>query len=108
MKLYFRRHEQAADRHEWMGSDAERPLTAYGIERMKRSAAMISAFGPELEATLSSPLTRACQDASIVAEALDAQNKPLLDDQMGARFDRDALDSARSSADENHQSLTQI
>jgi phosphohistidine phosphatase len=76
MKLYFLRHEQAADRHEWKGSDAERPLTAFGMERMKRSAAMISALGPELDAILSSPLTRACQSASIVAEA---------------RFDRDAL-----------------
>ena len=91
MKLYFLRHEQAADRHEWKGSDAERPLTAYGMERMKRSAAMISALGLELDAILSSPLTRACQSASIVAEVLDAQNKLLVDDRLGACFDRDAL-----------------
>jgi phosphohistidine phosphatase len=91
MKLYFLRHEMAADRHEWKGSDADRPLTESGMERMKRSAAMIAGLGLELDAILSSPLTRARQTASIVAEALDAQNKLLFDDRLGDGFDRDAL-----------------
>jgi phosphohistidine phosphatase len=91
MRLYFLRHEQAADRHEWKGSDAERPLTEDGMERMKRSATMIAALGFGLDAILSSPLTRARQSASIVAEALDAQNKLLFDDRLGTGFDRDAL-----------------
>jgi phosphohistidine phosphatase len=91
MKLYFLRHELAADRHEWKGSDADRPLTEGGIERMKRSAAMMAGLGLELEAILSSPLTRARQTASIVAEALDVQNKLLFDDRLGDGFDMNAL-----------------
>ena len=91
MKLFFLRHGLAADRREWKGSDAERPLTKDGMERMKRSAAMIAGLGLELDAILSSPLTRARQTASIVAEALDAQNKLLVDGRLGAGFDKDAL-----------------
>lgn len=91
MKLYFLRHEMAADRHEWKGSDAERPLTEGGMERMKRSAATIAELDLELDAILSSPLARARQSALIVAEALGAQGNLLFDGRLGAGFDRDAL-----------------
>jgi len=91
MKLFFLRHGLAADRREWKGSDAKRPLTEGGIKRMKRSAAMIAGLGLELDAILSIPLTRARQTASIVAEALDARNKLLFDGRLGDGFDRDAL-----------------
>lgn len=91
MKIYFLRHEVAADRHEWKGCDADRPLTEVGMERMKRSAAAIAGLDLELDAILSSQLKRARQSALIVAEALGAQNHLLVDGRLGAGFDRDAL-----------------
>jgi phosphohistidine phosphatase len=91
MRLYFLRHGVAMDSLAWKGSDAERPLTEDGRERMKRSAARIAGFSLELDAILSSPLTRARQTALIVAEALEAQNKLQFDGRLGGGFDRDAL-----------------
>ncbi len=91
MKLYFLRHGLAQDRQEWKGDDSERPLTDEGRDRMKRSAVTIASLGLKLDAILTSPLTRAYQTASIVAEALRAQNRLRADDRLGPGFGKASL-----------------
>ncbi len=87
MKLYFLRHGLAHDRQDWKGDDPERPLTGEGEERMTRSAATIASLDLKLEAILTSPLTRAHQTASIMAEALRARDKLHVDNKVGPGFD---------------------
>jgi phosphohistidine phosphatase len=91
MRLYFLRHGMAAERSEWKGGDAERPLTEEGKERMKRSAAALARLGLELDAILTSPLVRASQTADIVAEALKAKDKLLHENRLGTGFNRNQL-----------------
>jgi phosphohistidine phosphatase len=91
MKLYFLRHGMAVERPEWKGDDAERPLTEEGKERMARSAAVLARLDLELDAILTSPLTRARQTADIVAEALDLKDKLLVESRLGTGFSRDQL-----------------
>jgi phosphohistidine phosphatase len=91
MKLYFLRHGVAVERPEWKGGDAERPLTEDGKERMTRSAAVIAGLDLELDAILTSPLARARQTADIVAEALNAKDKLLVESRLGIGFNRDQL-----------------
>ncbi len=86
MKLYFLRHGQAMDRQEWKGNDSERPLTEEGKERMQRAAATIARLDLALDAVLTSPFLRAHQTASIVATALDAEDKLVVDERLGAEF----------------------
>ena len=91
MKLYFLRHGLAGSRSEWKGDDAKRPLTKKGMQRMKRSAAMIARLGLDLDAILTSPLARARQTAMIAAEALDAGVKVITDRRLDPYFDREQL-----------------
>ncbi len=91
MKLYFLRHGLAQDRLDWKGDDRERPLTEKGRERMERSAAAIARLDLELETILTSPLKRAQQTASIVAETLHAAHKTRIDGRLGPGFGKGAL-----------------
>ena len=91
MKLYFLRHGVAADRLEWKGDDAERPLTEAGKERIARSAAVLAGLDLELDAILTSPLARARQTAEIVAKTLNAKDKLVHESRLGMGFDKDQL-----------------
>jgi phosphohistidine phosphatase len=91
MKLYFLRHGEAAERLEWKGDDAERPLTEAGRERVARSAAVLAGLNLELDAILTSPLARARQTAEIVAKTLHAKDKLVYDSRLGIGFDKDQL-----------------
>jgi phosphohistidine phosphatase len=92
IKLYFLRHGIAEDRAGWRGDDVERPLTVDGRKRMEREAAAIAGFDLGLDAIITSPLKRARQTASIVAEALKAGEKLLTDGRLGVAFDKDRLE----------------
>jgi phosphohistidine phosphatase len=81
----------AAERTEWKGDDAERPLTEEGKERMARSAAVLARLDLRLDVILTSPLARARQTADIVAEALDAKGKLFDENRLGVGFNRDLL-----------------
>ena len=70
MQFYFLRHGKAADRDEWTGNDADRPLTDEGRAEMRATARGLHALDLRLDALLSSPLVRARQTAEIVAEEL--------------------------------------
>ena|SRR5690242_12791982 len=71
MRCYFLRHGIAADPESWSGSDADRPLTREGCERMECEAKAIDKLGLELKCIVTSPLLRAKQTAELVVQRLD-------------------------------------
>jgi len=76
MELYFLRHGIAADRsHQGVGSDAERPLTEEGIEKLKKSLVGMKRLDVVPDRIVSSPYVRALQTARIVAEGLGFEAK---------------------------------
>jgi phosphohistidine phosphatase len=75
MELYFLRHGIAAEREDWVGDDAARPLTDTGRERVDLVGRAMARLGLELGAILTSPLVRARQTAEIVARRLRAADR---------------------------------
>jgi phosphohistidine phosphatase len=90
-RLYFLRHGLAADRGEWMGDDFERPLTSKGQALMAREAAAIALLELKLDLILTSPLVRALQTATIVAETLGMQEQVMTDERLMPGFDMPCL-----------------
>jgi|SRR5580704_16493629 phosphohistidine phosphatase len=93
MKCYFLRHGLAGDPGQWSGDDFDRPLTAEGKERMAREAKTIAALSLELDAIVTSPLLRAKQTATIVADRLKIRDRLAEDERLGIGFDVRALRS---------------
>jgi phosphohistidine phosphatase len=87
MKLFFLRHGVAADRELWNGEDSERPLTDDGKKRMAREAKALADLDIEPDVIRTSPLLRAKQTASIVAERLGAADRLVEDPRLGPDFD---------------------
>jgi phosphohistidine phosphatase len=71
MKLYLFRHGIAADREDFAGEDAERPLTEEGTRKTRLAARGLRRLAPELDLILSSPLRRARQTAELLVEAYE-------------------------------------
>jgi phosphohistidine phosphatase len=72
VQLLVIRHAPAEDRDAFAltnGDDRERPLTAKGERRMRGGARALARLLPELDVLVSSPLRRALQTATIVANA---------------------------------------
>ena len=86
LKLFFLRHGQAGNRHEWKGDDSQRPLTVEGKKRMEREAAGIRTLGLRLDLIVSSPLVRAYQTADIVARGQGEAVRLVSDDRVGPGF----------------------
>jgi len=91
MKLYFLRHGIAADRDEWSGDDAERPLTAQGRKCMEHEAKALAHLGIEPDRIVTSPLRRAKETAEIVAERLGLDDRLAEDQRLAEGFDVNAL-----------------
>ena len=91
MRCYFLRHGIAADREEWRGPDADRPLTDDGRKRMIREAKTMAALELGLDVIVTSPLVRAKQTAAIVAAKLDLRDRLVEDGDAGLDFDRGRL-----------------
>jgi phosphohistidine phosphatase len=89
-RLYFLRHG-LADRSSWNGADFERPLTLVGKQRMAREAKTMARLDLQLDLILTSPLTRALQTATIVAEHLGLTDKLRQDDRVAFDLDVAAL-----------------
>ena len=70
MDLYILRHGKAETIGPLYRSDYERPLSATGWKRTRRSAKGMKAMNVRLDAIVSSPLIRARQTAEIVQERL--------------------------------------
>lgn len=89
--MYFLRHGIAADRDEWKGDDASRPLTAEGRDRMEREAKALADVGLNPDVIVTSPLVRAKQTAEILADALKMRKKLVEDERVAQNFDRAKL-----------------
>ncbi len=71
MRILLIRHAIAEERDVWAAtgsSDEQRPLTPDGAKKMKKAAKGLMELVPTLTAIASSPLIRAWQTASIVAD----------------------------------------
>jgi phosphohistidine phosphatase len=78
MRIYLMRHGLAIDRDDpKCPPEAERYLTAKGIERTRAVAAGLAEMGIRPAVLLSSPYVRAVQTGEIVCEALDIDPKNL-------------------------------
>lgn len=74
MNVYLLRHAIAAEASVGR-ADSRRPLTAEGIQKMRRVAKGMRALELSFEVILSSPLLRARQTAEIVAKTFKAQDR---------------------------------
>ncbi|MBN1305030.1 MAG: histidine phosphatase family protein [Anaerolineales bacterium] len=90
MDLYFLRHGIAADRFEWSGSDADRPLTGKGRLRIELIARRLAGV-VDFDLVLTSPQLRALQTAEIVAGFVTVDQGPLVDDRLAYGFDLQGL-----------------
>lgn len=71
MVLYLVRHGIAVDRTDPKSPpEAERPLTAKGVQKTRSAALGLRALGAKPEVLVASPFVRAAQTAEIFAEAL--------------------------------------
>lgn len=71
MNLYILRHGIAADRDmRKYPDDGLRPLTAKGMDRMRREAKGMNAIGVAPDVIITSPLVRAIQTAEITQQGL--------------------------------------
>ena len=71
MLIYFFRHGQADWPH-WKESDDKRPLNTRGVKETDQMAKFLRRLGLKPAIIISSPLPRAYQTASIVAEVVEA------------------------------------
>ena len=71
MILYLVRHGLAVDRSDPKSPpEAERPLTARGVQKTRATALGVKELGVKPDVFITSPYTRAAQTAEIFAEAL--------------------------------------
>ncbi len=91
MDLYLVRHGVAANRNEWKGNDADRPLTPEGKEQMQQVAAGIAKLGLNLDAILTSPFVRSNETAEIVAKRLGMTDKLTQDPRLEYGFGKKKL-----------------
>ena len=89
MELYLIRHAEAVEASE-AGTDAERPLTDEGIDKMRKGAKglrkLLSGDSPPLDAILSSPLLRALETARIVAGEVNDNDEVAVCEFLGGDF----------------------
>ena len=93
MKLYFVRHGIADAPVDYRGTDYDRPLTAEGCKRMAREAKALAKLGIAADAIVTSPLARAQQTASIIAQELKMLPKLVEDERLAPDFDMKELAS---------------
>jgi phosphohistidine phosphatase len=82
MQIYFLRHANAGEAKLSPTKDEQRPLDKLGIEQCHIVGRALAALKVELDAVISSPLIRARQTASIVAEAIGHKEKIVTDDAL--------------------------
>lgn len=70
MELVFLRHGPAVDREDWKGDDADRPLTADGVDRTKEVIRGLKALKVKPDVIFSSSLLRARETAEIAKKGL--------------------------------------
>ena len=76
------RHGIAAERDEWEGPDAARPLTERGAKRVVQAAAGLSRLDVQPTHVISSPLVRAVETAKIVHSSLRVRSAVRIIDEL--------------------------
>lgn len=89
MDLYLLRHGKAESASR-RGGDDERPLTSRGKSEMREIASWIHSHGCLIDCIATSPLRRAQETATIIAEVYPDIDSPELWDELapGVEFDR--------------------
>jgi phosphohistidine phosphatase len=82
MKCVLFRHGIAAERDEWDGPDADRPLTERGAKRVAQAAAGLSRLDVQPTHVLSSPLIRAIETARIAHRSLRTRTAVRIVDEL--------------------------
>lgn len=75
MTLYFVRHASAGQRKFSPKKDEKRPLDAEGIHQCTQMGRILSALEVTIDAVISSPLKRATQTASLIANEIGHEGK---------------------------------
>lgn len=70
-RLYLVRHADAGDPAEWIGPDAERPLSSKGVKQAARLAAALVAAGTNVGVLRTSPARRCTETCAVIAAALE-------------------------------------
>jgi phosphohistidine phosphatase len=70
-RLYLVRHADAGDPAEWIGPDAERPLSSKGVKQAARLAAALVAAGTSVGSLRTSPARRCTETCAVIAAALE-------------------------------------
>jgi phosphohistidine phosphatase len=92
MQLWLVRHAVAADRDEFDGPDAERPLTEKGRRRFRVFCSWLAEQVPLPQTILTSPLVRAAGTASLLAKAAGLKRADITSTQLlSPGVDLDAL-----------------
>jgi phosphohistidine phosphatase len=80
MDVYFLRHASAGKKKLNPKQDEKRPLDAKGMEQAKLIGRVLSGMDLQLDAIVSSPLTRAFETASLVAKEIGFK-QPIVNDE---------------------------
>lgn len=92
MKLYLLRHGEAADHGDpKYPNDADRPLTAKGVQRTKLLAYTLRRMETSFDMILSSPLVRARETAEIMERGLRSQGRLELTGHLAPSGDMEKL-----------------
>ena len=70
-RLYIVRHADAGDPADWIGPDAERPLSSKGVKQAARLAAALVAAGTNVGSLRTSPARRCTETCAVIAAALE-------------------------------------
>jgi len=97
MIVYFLRHASAGQHKILPKQDEKRPIDKIGEQQSREVGRALAALGVEVDAIVSSPLTRALQTAELSAAEFGHKNKIVISDAM----------RPESSYDQFHYLLTQ-
>ncbi|HTI50236.1 MAG TPA: histidine phosphatase family protein [Planctomycetaceae bacterium] len=78
MQVWLVRHAVAAERDEFEGPDAQRPLTAKGKKQFRDFARWLAREATPPDVLVTSPLVRAVETAEILRKALGFKKKDLV------------------------------
>ncbi|HSY11015.1 MAG TPA: phosphohistidine phosphatase SixA [Verrucomicrobiae bacterium] len=90
MQIFFLRHANAGEPKLNPAKDEKRPLDKLGIEQSHDVGRALAALNITVDVILSSPLKRAMQTASVVANEIDHEEKVLTDNALrpGATYEQ--------------------
>jgi phosphohistidine phosphatase len=82
MQLWLVRHAVAAERDEFQGPDAERPLTEKGRRRFRDFCEWLADESDMPQAVISSPLIRAAETAALLAKAAGLKKSAIVSSEL--------------------------